>query len=124
MIPGADILADVAAEDLAADGRAEFFGDGAALLDGEVGDAAGGVHLARGDEGVGGAGVDAAACRCRSGRRPGWAALVGGDLERGEDAAEEEPRAELLIEDAGVLAGPADAGVAGETRSMSGPVST
>ncbi len=46
-IPGADILADVAAEDLAADAVAEVFGDVAALLDGQVRDAAGGVHLIR-----------------------------------------------------------------------------
>src|SRR5258708_6616405 len=32
LIPGADFLADVAAEDLAADGRAQLFRNGAALL--------------------------------------------------------------------------------------------
>ena len=37
----------------------------------------------------------------------------GEELERGEDHAEKQPRAELLIDDAGVLADPADAGVLG-----------
>ena len=34
VIPGAHVLTDVAAEDLAADAWAEVFGDGPALLDG------------------------------------------------------------------------------------------
>src|ERR1700722_3570130 len=68
-VPRTDILADVAAEDLAADGGAKILGDAAFFLDGEIGDAAGGVHLARCDECVGGAGVDAAGAR---------AAAVGG----------------------------------------------
>jgi hypothetical protein len=108
-IPGADVLADVAAEDLAADGGAEIFRDASLLLDGEVGDAARGVHLVRGDEGVGRAGIDAA----RAG-----AAAVGRDLEYDafsdwngrDDDAEQQPGAELLVDDAGVLADPADAG--------------
>src|SRR5277367_6179629 len=108
-IPGADVLADVAAEDLAADGGTEIFRDASLLLDCEVGDAAGGIHLVRGDEGVGGAGVDAAGA---------GAAAVGRDVEydavsdwNGRDNdAEEEPGAELLVDDAGVLADPADAG--------------
>ena len=112
-IPRADILADVAAEDLAAYGGAEFLRDGTALFDGEVGDAAARVHLARRDECVRGAGLDAAAA--------GAAAVCGGkrqhcrgDLKRSDDAAKKEPRAELLIEGAGVFGGPADAGAAGE----------
>ncbi len=112
-VPGADVLADVAAEDLAAHGFAQFCGDGALLFDGEVGDAARGIHLVWRDEGVGGAGVDAAGA---------GAAAVGGDLQGsvggdgdgGDDDGEEKPGAELLINDAGVFADPADAGFGGE----------
>jgi len=53
-IPWADVLADVAAEDLAADGGTEVVRDGTALLDGEVGDTEGRIHLARGEIGIGG----------------------------------------------------------------------
>ena len=110
MIPGANILADVAAEDLAADAVAEIFGDGAALLDGQVGDAAGGVHLIR-REGLRGAGVDAAgagSAAVGSERRQ----FGGGEFERSEDDSEEKPGAELLVKDAGVFARPAEAGIA------------
>ena len=70
------------------------------------------VHLVRGGEGVGGAGVDAA--------RAGAATVGGGECELvwlecegRDDDGEEEPRAELLVEDAGVFADPADACIAG-----------
>ena len=39
---------------------------------------------------------------------------AGRDGERGDDDAEQEPRAELLIDDAGVFADPADAGACGD----------
>src|SRR6202012_2778661 len=58
-IPGADVLTDVAAEDLATNGLAQLFGDDAFFFDGEIGDAAGGVHLMRSYECIGRAGVDA-----------------------------------------------------------------
>ena len=112
-IPGTHLLADVAAEDLAADGGAEFFGDGPAFFDGEVGDAAAGVHLARRDKGVSRTGLDAAAAGTAAvGGRRGQHG--GRDLERGDDAAEKEHRSVLLVESAGVFGGPADAGPPGE----------
>ena len=112
-VPWADVLANVAAEDLAADRGAEVFGDCAFLFYGEVGDAARGVHLARGDKGVGGAGVDAAgtgAAAIGSGRKCGG----GRNGDGRDDHAEEEPGAELLVHDARVLADPTDAGAGGE----------
>ena len=83
-----------------ADGWAQGFGYRAALFDCQVGDAAGGIHLARTGQRLGGAGVDAA----RAG-----AAAVGRQLEcvRGwnfkgsDDHSQEEPRAEVLVQDAG-----------------------
>ena len=108
-IPRADVLADVAAEDLAADGGAEICGNASLLFDGEVRDAAGGIHLMRGDERVGGAGVDAAGAGAAAVGRDGKDCAVG-DGDRRDDDAEQKPGAELLINDAGVLADPADAG--------------
>ena len=44
-VPGADVLADVAAENMVADARAELFRNRAAQLDGQIRDAAARVHL-------------------------------------------------------------------------------
>ena len=111
-VPGADVLADIAAEDLPADGLAKLLGDGALLLDGEVGDAARGVHLVRGHERVGGAGVDAArAASAAIGRDLKFCS--GGHRKRGDDDAEQQPRTQLLIDDAGIFADPADACLGG-----------
>ena len=54
-------MTDIAAEDLAAHALHEFGRDGPLVLDGEIGDAAGGVHAIRHGERVGGAGFNAAA---------------------------------------------------------------
>ena len=70
-----------------------------------------GVHLAR-REGVGRAGVDAA--RAGAAAVCGWKCrCVGDELERGDDDSEQKPGAELLIEEAGVLADPANASALG-----------
>jgi hypothetical protein len=66
VVDGADLLADVAAEDVVADQRTQLQRDGAAVLDGEVRDAAAAIEHIRGDEGAGGAGVEAARRRSRS----------------------------------------------------------
>src|SRR2546423_1831154 len=60
VVPRANILADVAAEDLMADGRAQFRRDLASFFNGEISDAAAGIHLSRRDEGLSGAGTPAA----------------------------------------------------------------
>src|ERR1039457_4787700 len=71
-VPGADVLADVAAEDVRTDGGATLQGDGGAELDGEVRDAEGGIY-AGGKDGGGGAGIDAALAGAAGGggRGPG-----------------------------------------------------
>ena len=92
--------------------RAQVFGDGAALLDGQVGDAAvwrpsGGAPVrACGGAGIDAAGAGAAAVGCEG------EGLIGSGVERRDDDGEKQPRAEILVHDAGVFAGPADAGVA------------
>jgi hypothetical protein len=60
-VPGADREAIVAAEDPVADLGPQLCRDGALVLDGEVRDAAPGIELERGREGVRRAGVEAAA---------------------------------------------------------------
>ena len=60
MIPRADVVADVAAEGIALEMRTDVIGNGAALLDREVGDAAGRVEHPRLDKGGCRAGVEAA----------------------------------------------------------------
>ena len=59
-IPGADVLADVAAEDVASHAVAQVLGDGAALFDGEIGNAAVGIELVGREKRVRGTGVEAA----------------------------------------------------------------
>src|SRR5690606_34221829 len=86
----------------------EILGEGiAAVLDGPVRDTAGSVDLVGAVEGTGGAGVDAAGA---------GAAVVGaegvvrreGDVH--DEFADEEERAEVAVEEVGVLALPAGAG--------------
>jgi hypothetical protein len=59
-VPGTDILADVASEDVAADAFAHFFGDRAALFDGQVRNAFVGIELVGRDQRVRRAGFDTA----------------------------------------------------------------
>src|SRR5690625_240140 len=109
-VPGADELAVVAAEDAVADRGPQLLRDGAFVFDGEVGDAAAGVEAVGRGDGPGGADVDAAGAAAAVGGRR----LVHRQREIKVDLAEEEPRAPVAIDEAGVLADPAQAGVAGE----------
>src|ERR1700693_36271 len=108
-VPGADILADVAPENMPPHPGAKLviLRNRAPLLDREIRDALVGMELIRRDQRVSRAGIDAtrataAAIRRRQIRR---------EIERGKNHAEEKPRAQLLIEDARVLADPSDAGI-------------
>ncbi len=67
-VPGADFLADVAAEDPAVERRPELLGDVSAVLDGEVRDAAARVEDVGRDEGAASGRRPGRPCRCRSGR--------------------------------------------------------
>src|SRR5580658_10126136 len=58
-IPGADILADVAAKDLTANVGTERLSNGAALFYGQVRDTQARIHLVGSNQGAGGAGIDA-----------------------------------------------------------------
>src|SRR5207302_3411109 len=104
-----NILANVTAKNVIAHGAAQLFGDGAALFDSEIRDAASGVELAGIEDGSGGTGVNAAGA--------GAATIGSGEIWlqfcRTENHAEKKPRAKLLIDDASVFPDPADAGVFG-----------
>src|SRR5271170_3107978 len=62
-IPGADVLANVTAEDVTAHGLAQGLGNGAAKLDRQVGDAEARIHHVGFDERSRGAGIDAFCAR-------------------------------------------------------------
>ena len=90
-------------------------GDVALVLDGQVGDAAARIELVGRGEGIGRADVEAAAAAAAMvglGR-------VGLELARGEDRAEEQPRAELARDEVGVLALPAEPGALRRAASPS-----
>src|SRR5690606_13673552 len=107
-VPRTRQLAVVAAEDAVADQRPQVLVDAAFMLDGEVGNAAPRVEPVRRGDRAGGADLDAAhaGAAVRGGRRVDRQRQV--DI----DFAEEEPRAAVLVDQAGVLADPAQAGVA------------
>ncbi len=109
-VPGTDLLADVAAEDPVAHLRPELLGDRPLQLDGQVGDAAAGVQLPGAADGVGGAGLDAA------GAAPaaiGLEGFVRRQLQGGEQLAQQQPGAQLRVDEDRVLAEPADPGPPG-----------
>src|SRR5512139_1950339 len=88
-VPGADQLAVVAAVDAVAEQRTQFKRYRTVQFDGEIGDAAARIHLIGGDDGGGGADVDAggAAATVRSD------GLIGCQWQVGIDLTEKKPRA-------------------------------
>jgi hypothetical protein len=103
-VPRAHVLADVAAEDVAAHALAPLLRTRALHLDGEGADAACGVEDVGRDEGARGAGVEARGARAAQ----VGARRVRGQVEVGDDLAEEEPGAVLGVEEAAVLSPRAD----------------
>src|SRR5205823_11528146 len=106
-IPRTHFLADVAAVYVRADGGTHCLGDVAAQLDREIRDAAIRVEDARRDDRTGRTRLEAQRARAAAIERREV------DLERqtANDHAEENPRSDLGIDDAGVLPDPPDAGV-------------
>src|SRR5271157_4382474 len=109
-VPRANILADVASEDLSSDASAQFFRDRAALLDGEIRNALGGVELIRRGKRIRRTNIETARAGAAAVRRR----QIGCQFQRSEHHAEEKPRAQLLVQDAGVLANPANSRALGE----------
>lgn len=115
-VPGTGVEAVIAAVNAVADGAAEFEGDGAFVLDGEIGDAAGGGEFARSGDGLGWAGGDAGGA---------FATVVAGGgiglhFQGGEEFGEEEPGAEFTVDLNGRFAIPSEAGGGGEVALEDG----
>ena len=109
-IPGAGVETIVAAVNAVANRAAEFQRNGAVVLDGQVGNAAGGGELAWGGDGLGGTGCDAGGAFATMVAR----GLVAGDFEGGEEFAKEEPGAELAMNLHRRFTIPAESGGTGE----------
>ena len=116
-VEGADVLADVAAGDEVGflHGGVELFGDVAAVFEGEVGDALGGVD-GEGGDGVAGAGLDAAGAGAAVVGEGG----VGGGVEVEDEFAKEEEGAVGGVDEEGVFADPSEAGAGGEVAFEEG----
>src|SRR5579862_3206542 len=87
LVPGTHQLTVVAAVDAVAECRPQLLGNGAMVLDGEVGDAAPRVEPVWCDDRPGGAGRDARL----AGTAMSTGALVDGQRQVRQDLAEEEP---------------------------------
>jgi len=110
LVPRAHQLAVVAAVDAVAQRRAQFLGDGAVVLDGQVRDAAPRVQPVGCDDGARRAHLDArAAAAAVRGR-----GLGGRQCQVDEDLAEEEHRAGVALQRQRVLAAPAGAAARGQ----------
>src|SRR4051812_11418842 len=108
-VPRADELAVVAAVDPVADQRPQLLRNGALVLDRQIGDAAAGVELVRGDDRLRRADVDAPLARAAVSPRRRVIIYRYGERQIGVNLAKEEPGAGP-VEEQRVLAAPADAG--------------
>src|SRR5215469_6142240 len=109
-IPGTDALARIAAELPRPEPALQRGIDVATVLDGQVRDAASGVEHVGRHEGLRGAGIEAgAAAPAAVGQR-----LVRVEVRGGQEHSNEEPGAELGMEEHGVLADPAEARARGQ----------
>ena len=108
-VPGTDQLAVITAEDAVTHQRAQLQRNAAAVLDGEVGDAAAGIEDAGFGKGLGWTDVDAG----RAAPAVGFG-FRGIDRQRqvDEQFAQQKPGAGLAIKQQGVFADPAQPGVA------------
>ncbi len=109
-VPGAGVEAIIAAINPVPDGAAEFQGDGALVLDGEIGNAAGCREFPGCGDGLGRTGGDAGGA---------FSAMIAGGgigfhLQRGEEFGEKEPGAEFAMDLNSGFAIPSQAGGRGE----------
>ena len=110
LVPRAHELAVVAAVDAVAQRLAELRGNRGAQLDRQIRNATRRVQLVRRDDRAGRTDIDAGTAGAAVvGRR-----LIERQRQVGEDLAKKEPRAGVAMEQVGVLADPAEAGVARE----------
>src|SRR5215831_18287614 len=109
-IPGTNILTDIASKQMVPNTLSHRFRNFAFEFDIEVRDAAAAVENVGLEDGLGWAGIDTARAGTASiGSRE---AII--EFKTGQNAAQEETRADLLIDHACVLAEPADTGIFGK----------
>src|SRR5580704_8448843 len=112
-VPGADVLANVAAKDMRADSAPVLLRNWAAQFDSKVGDAAARVHRvlrSGGNQSFGRARVDATGAGSAAiGRR-----RIDLQFERCDQLAQKEPRPERFVDQTGILPDPAKPREAGE----------
>src|SRR5207248_10183964 len=106
-VPWADFLTYVAAVHAGPDSRVQGIGNRAAELNREVRHAARRIEYAGSDQRLRRARLEAQRARAASIERR----RVGVERQAAQDFTEEQPRSEIGIDDAGILADPADAGV-------------
>ncbi len=105
-VPWTDLETVITTENAVANGRPQVFRDGALQFDGEVADAASGIQLERGSDGMGGAGVDAA----RAAATAVGFGRVGSEFKGRKNLGNEEPVAKPTADQVGVFADKAEAG--------------
>ncbi len=113
LVPGTDVLADVAAEDMPAGGAALRFGNAAAQFDGEVGNAQPRIHREAGFRGEPGfrnrhnrrrgTRLDTSRTSAAPVRRRGCGRL---NLQRHQQFAQKKPGPALLVDQASILPDP------------------
>src|SRR5215469_8301938 len=116
MVPRTNVLADIATEDVRSHRRPLGFRDRPAKFDGEIRNAEARVDRisalgGRRNDRTGWAGIYTTRAGTAAIRRRGIF-RIGFDFERDQQFSQEEPRAALLIDEAGILADPAEAGLA------------
>src|SRR5208282_695357 len=123
-IPRANILTDVASENVPSHARAELDWNLAPLLDGQIGNAQPGVQFAgrnnrlRWTSGYAASASTATIRRRQVGRdvifrEIVFREIVFREIKRGKDYAQKQPRSQLLVDDASILADPSDASILG-----------
>src|SRR5688572_13095150 len=106
-VPWTNVLADVATKQMMPDPLTPLLRDRPAQFDGRVRDALSAIQNVGSNERVGGTGIQASGAGSASVRR--WCVVIQRKI--GDDAAEKKPGSSLLIDDAGVLSEPPDAGI-------------
>lgn len=109
VVPWADLLADVTAENVVSHPGPHRLGNISALLNREIRNALVGIELVGCDERIRGTSFNTACTGTTAIRR----GEVRRKLKGSKDHSKEKPRAHLLVQDAGILADPADSRIFG-----------
>src|SRR5258708_1114523 len=117
VVPRTDVLADVDTKDVVYHLVSEFQRNLTTLFNCQVSDAAAGVQLARGDNGVRGTSVNASSATSAAVRyRDSWR-----EIERSKYDSQKKEGAQLGMDQAGILANPTEARILGVDTLHDGP---